>query len=828
MKIFLYFTLLLTLPCTAYTQTHDINFSHPIEENYIHETLTVNSNDIQYFSFIVQNRMLDELCKGITPEERAELVEKYEFFSSISYSDSQLHSSENMEYIDDIILQFTCEAKIHNNAESYQIVEELLTYWISNQVNNNNNHSTYYRRYYLSSSGAYEQVDIVSYIYKSRNIRLAAGIFLSGENFTNPEYQLIRGYLERDLRLINLTDSDRIHVSITYHNTDYMYNFAEGLLAYYAFNKPNDLQYVNRYLRVFLSSKEGDVDGIKPDGVGFHHKFHYTNYMHAYRTTIDILNYLKDTPYQINEYYYIKFRDAVFAMSLMNKSKHELGNIGGRYPWLVDFKVWDEHLFKLMEVGGSILTNDTVNSPDGVLVDKKIASLYYRMTQDEAYQSYFYPQFSSGFWQFNYAGLGLFRDDNWLVGLQGFNHSIIATEMSRTSDGHNLYGRYQGYGALTVMYDGGRPSSGFPTDGNISGWDWNKWPGTTSIPVSWNRLIAEALIDINEPTYEKNARKFAGSLAFSDKSMGLFAMEFQQVNNMKNHDSSFEFNKTYFAINDMVIAVGAGIKNQESEYPTITTLFQNALYNDASVKPIMLDPSVGLGEYISAFPYYERIDNMSQKWLIDAYNTGYLIQSGTSVIISRKTQSVPNRSNKTASIEDISISDPDYQAFTTGDYASAWLNHGYAPTGKGYHYIVIPNATPQKLNQLKNNTNYNLLKNTESECIINFDQNIFAYVIFSPRWIAHGPLHSTSTPLLILTKQTGSNLTVSVSNPDLGYAFRTESSTQPNSKSTVSVTIRGQWQTNSPNINAQVNGGVTILTFDTEHGLAIHIDLQPI
>src|SRR6185312_5969770 len=96
------------------------------------------------------------------------------------------------------------------------------------------------------------------------------------------------------------------------------------------------------------------------------------------------------------------------------------------------------------------------------------------------------------------------------------------------------------------------------------------------------------------------------------------------------------------------------------------------------------------------FPNSLTNNDVSADWLLDGQGTGYFVRPGSPLRIDRTAQVSPDQSGD--------------GTFSTNNYATAWIDHGKAPSSGGYEYVAIPNTTSNAMAQLA--TNYTNSVNT--------------------------------------------------------------------------------------------------------------------
>jgi hypothetical protein len=327
--------------------------------------------------------------------------------------------------------------------------------------------------------------------------------------------------------------------------------------------------------------------------------------------------------------------------------------------------------------------------------------------------------------------------------------------------------------------------------------------------LPWDKLLPE--MKSGSSASELTDKKFAGALRFQDKKSGLFAMDFQQYDwNRANHTKTFTFKKSVFAFDDVLIALGSSINNNDLINPTITTLFQN--HTQEAYRNVVIDKvgKVDLQNYKHTF------DSSDHRWLIDAYGTGYYFNLDTRFTLRIGKQESPNRVDLTASMV----------KSTAGHYATAWIEHGKAPKNQNYYYLIVPNATPEKMNSLAKN--YSVPHLNSNIHMVKVKENMVAYVLFSPQDnIDIGIIKATTQPVLAMYEKQNNALNLTIVNPDLGYKYWQSLANIESQK--IDLTLQGVWHLESSMEKAKVIKVInnqTIIRFEPHDGLPIDIKLR--
>ena len=606
-------------------------------------------------------------------------------------------------------------------------------------------------------------------------------------------------------------------------SSDVVYLILEPMFAYSSWLRTDNLKIrfltsLKRYLDRFLSYSYGTGDGIKKDGLGFHHWTNYDGYMYTYGSVSRLLNALSNTSFQVEKESYLHFRDALYAQ-LMYTNDFGLKpfSMSGRHPQ-VKLSTLDRYTLKntLIE-GGNIL---------GLQSEDPILAMFYnkKFGIDPTFKTQKIASFEEGFIQFNYGNLGIYRKNNWIVSMKGFNNCFWGAEIYETS---NRYGRYQSYGALEIIYPGDEIlKNGFK---NI-GWNWNFNPGTTTIVLPWSKLQASTIrID------ERNKYGYAGSLAFLNKkkevlsdnfgTIGMFGMRFREQLNQgfetslgeDSHNKSFEFNKAYFAFDEYIICLGNSIKNNDKKNKTVTTLFQRLDINQ--------DEIVVNG---TTLPKASEHVFIGTSWIIDNFLTGYFIGGNSTKIVAKNDfQRTPYQDQVFPSEDSIKKNDGNF-------YNISYIDHGLSPKNANYEYVIIPSTSPNKMAEFSMLMKDSILKpytvfqnDYLAQIILDKKTNTFGYSLpIKNKSIQFGLVKRNSFPCMLMYRYLEpKKILFSISNPDLGIGPNSyEAAKQKN----IQIRLKGKWKLEKNNENVRLlKQGIleTELDFLTKDGLAIEIIL---
>ena len=581
-------------------------------------------------------------------------------------------------------------------------------------------------------------------------------------------------------------------------NTDFIHLKA-GTLVKLALLNPSeeevlrDLKYIQRFLEQCVAISPGGNDGIKPDGIGFHHHSAHISYMVAFATWIEHAWSLKGTSFRISKNAYESMRLAIKSL-LLETSKGLIipHSLSGRKPFTSGVPVKPASVVKLIEIG------DDLN-----LKDDEMKAFY-----NYVYAENRYPVRKAdldGFYQFNYAQFGVLRKDNWIAAMRGFTDRMFGAEIY---DKQNRYGRYQSYGSVEILYNGNSNETGYIPYGK--GWDWNAIPGTTTVHLPWNRLKAVGLT-----ATEFQDRSFAGAMSLGKN--GVFGFDFVQKSKSRYQNAGLTFRKSVFAFDRILVCLGTNINATTDVGYVATNLFQNVFKQDNL--PIYVD-----NKKITHDGYSNSISvSDGSAWLINSVNTGYFIPKGNNNIELMKGEQEA----------------PDYTAngmkMNVAWSSKAWINHGQHPKDIKYHFTIVPQTTLREMKDMVSKVEagaiYNVLEQTKYAHIVKFlPENLTSYVFFEAREnIDKGYVKSISNPCLLGIRENGETIVVTITSPDLN-AVNDPDTYWKSVKQKVTLKLNGNWQVLENKCDAAIVNDKHILTatFDLIDGFSKEFILRKV
>ncbi|MGF1777309.1 chondroitinase family polysaccharide lyase [Vibrio nomapromontoriensis] len=535
----------------------------------------------------------------------------------------------------------------------------------------------------------------------------------------------------------------------------------------------------------------GYADGFRPDGTAWRHRGNYPGYSFAALRFASFGAYLlRESPFELSQESRDYLKHAMMSARIYSNPNPGVGT-NGRRPF---FGVSIERVAN----GYEWLAKAGVH---GEGFDRELAQAYLRITDKSAEEGKAifgadvapeaHPQ---GAYTYNYAAMGIYRYQDKMVTMKGWNRYVWSSEIYQKA---NRFGRYQSHGSVQIHKWGDEKEYGFYEEG----WDWNRMPGATTIHLPWELLNSPR----EHTTMLHNESRFNGATDLKGQ-YGAFGFTLENPTRWPEFiDPSFTAKKSVFSFDNRLILVGSNISNGRSAYNTETTLFQHGLTDKTQSMYVN-------GELITEFPYEATLSQGD--WVIDGMGNGYYVVKGGDVHVRRQHQeSLDNQRMKP----------------TEGNFSSAWIDHGKAPKGEEYEYIVILDATPEKMAEVAKEMTYSpsqpyevIRKDGNAHIVHDKETGVTGYTAFgfvrtNDKWV-----RAISTSAVVMAKGEDDKLALSVANPDLNMERHTLSRVAP-----VAVTLIGAWELSEPmdNVTLRRKGPTTVVSVNCKDGLPVQIDL---
>lgn len=549
------------------------------------------------------------------------------------------------------------------------------------------------------------------------------------------------------------------------------------------------LQAWGRWTEHSLCTHHYDSRGqIKPDGSLYHHWMFYSGYgLPAISRLVEVVAALDGSPFEVPRPLYDKLKFAYMRARLW--AFPQFGAIAfGRHP-----------LGRTWPLPGIELLSRAVPGTDAP--DSELAAVHVRvagLTAASARELYGRPvppePRPTGYWSFNHAAAGIMHRHDRAVHFKGFastpDYNVRGTEIYANRD--NAYGRYQNYGTIEVFRYDSSDRSGFQYDG----WDWRKYPGTTTLLLPLDRLKGPQAPKVNAP--------FAGSCHLQND-QGIFAFALDQIGR-----ESLTVRKSAYALpSGVIVCLGTQIGSECAEHETITTLFQNGLA--APTDPVSL-----AGEPMRRFPLERDLTVSAPTALSDAQGNAYVVRPGAVLHLARTRQQSRHDKERTGN------------KVTAGDFATAWLSHGKAPRDASYHYVIIPGGGRDLVAKAASpDPGYEILRrDAAAHGVADRLSGSTAFAAFEGGLLGHDLLYAVDRACFLICRRRSADdprRELAIADPNLNYRGK--------GPTTVTVTLNGEWQLAGGALPAHVSlssaaPGRTVLVMRCDAGIPVALSLE--
>ena len=539
---------------------------------------------------------------------------------------------------------------------------------------------------------------------------------------------------------------------------------------------------------------DGTLGGLKPDGTSFHHGGHYPSYsVGAFAAVGDFCHFSKGTDFVPCEEGRRCFKNSLMAMQNYSHTRDWGIGVCGRHP--LDGAIPDVDVLAFARLA---MLGDLTGG--GKNVDPELAGAYIALGGTDkgilaafkkAGVSSLSP--SQGFTVYNYSALGVHRRDGWMLSLKGYNSDVWASEIYAKE---NRYGRYLSYGTAQVFTMPSAKESGYVREG----WDWNRFPGATTIHLPFEKLDSP----LPGTLMERNDSRFPGVSSLEGQN-GCLAFTYVEKDRV-NFCAGATATKSVFCFDNRIVHIGTGISNKSS-YPTETTLYQLALVD--RTEQVDINDS-----YSGAFPYSAAIDKHEQVVLTDTKGNFYIIKDGYGLNVEKKTQTSPSDERK---------------ADGTGDFITAYINHGTAPVDASYEYMMLVKPSIKEVKAASKKAPYNVIQADNSAHVVKDVQTgITAYIIYKAYENASTLLKTADSETIVMEREKADgSVVMSVCTPDLGITQKSYTTSQTSQPLVRKVVLNGTYRlaTAYDNVKLTENSGQTVIEATCQHGQPVEFIL---
>jgi chondroitin-sulfate-ABC endolyase/exolyase len=557
--------------------------------------------------------------------------------------------------------------------------------------------------------------------------------------------------------------------------------------------QPNDeqkyaaMKALGKWTSGSLSYTDGTLGGIKIDGTSFHHGGHYPGYsVGAFAVLGDFCWFTKDTDFVIDEPARRVLKHTLLTLlDYCNLRDWGVG-VCGRHPFNGAIPERDVEAFARLAMLGDL-------TGSGASIDPDLGGAYLTLGgKDKNLQAVMKQAgikalpHEEGFRVYNYGGFGIHRRGDWMICLKGYNSDVWSTEIYAAD---NRFGRYISYGSAQIIGAEGAEASGYTQEG----WDWNRYPGVTSIHLPFEKLDSP----IKGTLMERNTSRFPGVSSLEGRN-GCLAFTYVERDRV-NFCAGATATKSVFCFDNRIVHIGTGITNN-STYPTETTIYQLKL-NEKTEEVDINDV------YAETFPFsYKHMQEDNVK-LTDTKGNVYLIKNGYGLTVEKKAQTSPSDTKKKTG---------------NGNFITAYIDHGSAPQNVSYEYLMLVKPSSKDEGKFSKKLPYQVIQADNSAHVVKDDiTGITAYISYNGYSSDKTIVAQTASETIVMerTKEDGS-VVMSICTPDLGITQKGYTTSQTSQILEKKVVLNGAWTLAQPNENVTVSseGGNTVIVASCCHG----------
>lgn len=308
------------------------------------------------------------------------------------------------------------------------------------------------------------------------------------------------------------------------------------------------------------------------------------------------------------------------------------------------------------------------------------------------------------------------RTPNYLFTLKLSSSRVSGYE---TVNSENMLGYHLGSG-MTLLYQSDKEYLDiFPF------WDWKKLPGTTIIQD-------QEPIPVSNAWGYKIEGDFVGGL--TNGTNGIAVLQYNR--------GGLKSNKSWFMFDDQIVCLGNGI-TAKTPFNVTTAINQVYLKND-----VLIDTKDAKTKQIKGA---RKLTVSNPNWVLHNH-LGYIFPSGGTLSLITKPVA-GSWHNVAQRYKDEIIKAPIFNLY---------LNHGDNPVDANYEYILVPNATKEKLTDYHKNHKFKIVNTLDYQIVSRSDSSLFGVVFYAPAKVESV---AVDAPCLLILEKLKDGIKLSVSEP---------------------------------------------------------------
>jgi len=200
--------------------------------------------------------------------------------------------------------------------------------------------------------------------------------------------------------------------------------------------------------------------------------------------------------------------------------------------------------------------------------------------------------------------------------------------------------------------------------------------------------------------------------------------------------------KAWFMFDDKIVCLGSGISSAEN-LPVTTSVNQSFLKGEVVFNNSGAEQIANKGEQLK-----------NPEWIIHD-NIGYLFPAGGKLNL--ETHEVEGSWNWVASRYPEEV--------MKADIFKLWFEHGINPKNDSYQYVLVPNASKQKMEELNSNQPFKIKNRKELQEVVDVNVETGGVVFYQPGKSELFGGIEVDKPCLVILKKQEDGLQVSIADP---------------------------------------------------------------
>jgi len=399
-----------------------------------------------------------------------------------------------------------------------------------------------------------------------------------------------------------------------------------------------------------------------------------------------------------------------------------------------------------------------------------------------------------------FSGLFVARQNGWLATVKGFSKYISDFECIGNE---GRYARYLGYGNFQLSSSLYQKDSYTPSES----WDWSHFPGTTAKALTMQQLdVSKNGPNKLSANWISGDHPFLGGTNLSNTT-GMFAMQLHDA----TFDKSFEAKKTVVHFGNLIYFIGSGIRNNDDQNNTHTTLLQNIATQ--TTDEILLNNKAVTTDVNKVTAPVEIKDNWNNVYVVYPVDEAPLT-------VAKRIQEFPNASSS--------------NNMAPANYLVAWIDHGKKPINGKYAYALLLQPDKAMVKKALSDGLVNIIRQDDTSHIVyNTAQNIYAYSMFNASSITNaGKLKKVHQPCIVMEQNNNGILQISFSDPDLRIELEHKGENVPAKPVNDTIDFKGNYQLVAPSGDVTAsylkNENITRVVINAVDGKTYQFQLQAI